>query len=235
MSRGDGKKSLQDVLRARREAPSLLSPAEAAKREAARRQDELEAEAAAALERWRDGRSPDARGKLAPEAYSALFRLSPAAYEATGHWARRAKAQLALAPACEVERCGAETGVSRAPSDPREARRGGARPRPDHALRRLPPARAEARPRARARAAPGRARGLDPAASERPYLDSAARPTELAGSPRIGRTRSWTADVPRRGPPEVRSQRQSLDPGGGRWLAAQRVLRPGRSRPEESS
>ncbi len=111
MSGGDGKKSLQDVLRARREAPSLLSPAEAAKREAARRQDELEAEAAAALERWRDGRSPDARGKLAPEAYRALFRLSPAAYEATGHWARRAKAQLALAPACEVERCRAETGV----------------------------------------------------------------------------------------------------------------------------
>ena len=83
MSRGDGKKSLQDVLRARREAPSLLSPAEAAKREAARRQDEVEAEAAAALERWRDGRSPDGRGKLSPEAYRVLFRLSPAAYEAT--------------------------------------------------------------------------------------------------------------------------------------------------------
>ena len=112
MSQGDGKKSLQDVLRARREAPSLLSPAEAAKREAARRQDELEAEAAAALERWRDGRSPDARGKLVPEAYRALFRLAPAAYEATGHWARRVKAQLALAPACEVERCRSETGVS---------------------------------------------------------------------------------------------------------------------------
>ena len=112
MSQGDGKKSLQDVLRARREAPSLLSPAEAAKREAARRQDELEAEAAAALERWRDGRSPDARGKLAPETYNALFRLSERAYEATGHWARRAKAQLALAPACQVEGCRSETGVS---------------------------------------------------------------------------------------------------------------------------
>ena len=70
---------MQDVLRARREAPLLLSPAEAAKREAARRQDELEAAAAAALERWRDGRSPDGRGKLAPEAYRVLFRLSPAA------------------------------------------------------------------------------------------------------------------------------------------------------------
>ena len=69
MSRGEGKKSLHDVLRARREAPSLLSPAEAAQREAARRREEIDAEAAAALERWRDGRSPDARGKLAPETY----------------------------------------------------------------------------------------------------------------------------------------------------------------------
>ena len=112
MSRGDGKKSLQDVLRARREAPSLLTPAEAAQREAARRREEVEAEAAAALDRWRDGRAPDARGKLAPETYRALFRLSPAAYEATGHWVRRAKAQLALASACEVERCPVEAGVS---------------------------------------------------------------------------------------------------------------------------
>ena len=112
MSPGDGKKSLHDVLRARREAPSLLSPAEAAQREAARRREEVEAEAADALERWRDGRSPDARSKLAPETYLALFRLSEGAYEATGHWARRAKAQLVLAPACEVERCRAETGVA---------------------------------------------------------------------------------------------------------------------------
>ena len=111
MSGGPGKKSLQDVLRARREAPSLLSPAEAAQREAARRRAEVEAEAAAALERARDGRAPDARGKLAPEVYAALHRLSPDAYAATGHWARRTKAQLALAPACEVERCGTETDV----------------------------------------------------------------------------------------------------------------------------
>ena len=100
------------MLRARREAPSLLSPAEAAQREAARRRKEVEATAEAALERWRDGRAPDARGKLAPEAYRALFRLSESAYEATGHWARRTKAQLALARACEVERCRAETGVA---------------------------------------------------------------------------------------------------------------------------
>jgi hypothetical protein len=111
MSRGDGKKSLQDVLRARREAPSLLSSAEAAKREAGRRREEIEAEAIAALERWRDGRSPDARGKLAPETYGALFALSETAYEATAHWARRAKAQRALASTCEVERCRAETEV----------------------------------------------------------------------------------------------------------------------------
>ena len=112
MSRGDGKKSLHDVLRARRETTSLLTPAEAAKREAAKRREEIEADALAALERWRDGRSPDARGKLAPEAYRALFGLSEAAYEASGHWARRAKAQLAAAPACEVERCRAESGVA---------------------------------------------------------------------------------------------------------------------------
>jgi hypothetical protein len=59
----------------------------------------------------RGGGSPDGRGKLPPETYRALFALSPAAYEATGHWARRAKAQLAFAPACEVERCRSGTGT----------------------------------------------------------------------------------------------------------------------------
>ena len=112
MSGGGGKKSLQDVLRARREATSLLSPAEVAAREAARRREETEAEAASALERWREGRSPDA-GKLSAAAYRALFRLSPAAYAASGHWRRRAKAQLAVAPACEVERCGASDASAR--------------------------------------------------------------------------------------------------------------------------
>jgi hypothetical protein len=111
MSSGDGKKSLQDVLRARRQAPALLSSSEAAKHKAGRRREKIEADAAAALERWRDGRSPDGRGKLAPETYRALFALSPPAYEATGHWARRAKAQLAFAPACEVERCRSGTGT----------------------------------------------------------------------------------------------------------------------------
>ncbi len=112
MGRGDGKKSLHDVLRARREAPSLLTPAQAAQRETARRREEAEAEAAAALARFSDGRSPDAGGKLSVEAYRALFRLSPAAYAASGHWQRRAKAQLAAAPACEVERCGSALGPS---------------------------------------------------------------------------------------------------------------------------
>ncbi|MEO5575840.1 MAG: hypothetical protein ABIR67_13380 [Gaiellaceae bacterium] len=112
MRREEGKKSLQDVLRARRESPVLLSPAEAANREAARRREEAEAAATEALARWRDGRSPDGRGKLATEAYGALFRLSAAAYDATGHWTRRAKAQLALAPACEVERCRAASDLA---------------------------------------------------------------------------------------------------------------------------
>ena len=111
MSGGAGTKSLQDVLRARREAPSLLTPAEAAKREAERRRAESESEAAAALERWRDGRAPDSGGRLSPAAYAALHRLSPDAYAATGHWSRREKAQLAAAPACEVVRCDATEGV----------------------------------------------------------------------------------------------------------------------------
>ena len=103
---------MQDVLRARREATSLLSPAEAAKREATRRREADEAAAGEALARWRDGRAPDAGGKLAPEVYRELFRLSPDAYLAGAHWARRARAQLAAAPRCEVRGCGSETGAA---------------------------------------------------------------------------------------------------------------------------
>jgi len=110
MAHGE-KKSVHDVLRARREARSLLTPAEAAQREASRRREEETAAAAEAVERWRNGRSPDARGKLTAGAYRALHRLDPAAYEATGHWARRVRAQFAVAPACEVEACGSRTGV----------------------------------------------------------------------------------------------------------------------------
>lgn len=112
MRSGEGKKSLQDVLRARRESASLVTPGEAARREAARRREAHEAEAAAALERWRDGRSPDGGRRLAREAYRELFRLDPAAYFATGHWARRARVQLASAPACEVAGCGSGAGVA---------------------------------------------------------------------------------------------------------------------------
>lgn len=105
MGPAEGKKSLQQVLRERRGAQRLLSPAEVAQREAARRREELEAEAAAAFDRWRDGRSPDGRGKLPPDVYRRLFELSPAAYDATSHWSRRVRAQLAFAAACEVVRC----------------------------------------------------------------------------------------------------------------------------------
>jgi hypothetical protein len=111
MTRGSERKSLQDVLRARRDAPSLLTPAEIAQREAARRREEEAAAAAAAVLRWRDGRTPDAGGKLTPGAYSALHRLEPAAYEETAHWVRRVKAQLALAAACEVQRCTSGAGL----------------------------------------------------------------------------------------------------------------------------
>lgn len=106
-----GKRSLQDVLRARREAAALVTPGEAARREAARRREGAAASAVEALERFRDGRSPDGSRKLEPEVYAELFRLSPAAYYASGHWARRARAQLAAAPACEVEQCVAAAGA----------------------------------------------------------------------------------------------------------------------------
>jgi 5-methylcytosine-specific restriction endonuclease McrA len=107
MAPDDGKRSLQDVLRARREAPVLVTPGEAARRDAARRREGVAAAAVEALERFRDGRSPDGSGKLEPEVYAQLFELSSAAYYASVHWARRARAQLAAAPACEVALCGA--------------------------------------------------------------------------------------------------------------------------------
>jgi hypothetical protein len=107
-----GKRSLQDVLRARRESASLVSPAEAARREALRKREEDEAAAKEALERGRDGRSPDAGCKLSPDVYRELFRLDPDAYLATRHWARRARAQLAAAPVCEVKGCGSDAAVA---------------------------------------------------------------------------------------------------------------------------
>ena len=106
MASGGGKKSLQQVLRERREAAPLLKPVELSQREAARRREEVEAAAVEALGRWREGRSPDGRGKLSAPVYRRLFELSSAAYFASGHWSRRARAQLVLAPACEVAACG---------------------------------------------------------------------------------------------------------------------------------
>mgnify|MGYP000209190558 CR=1 FL=1 len=113
MRRETGKKSLQDVLRERRGSTPLLSPVEASRREVARKREAVDADAQAAVARWRDGRSPDGRGKLAPAVYRRIFELSSAAYYASGHWSRRARAQLALAPSCEVAACrsGADPGA----------------------------------------------------------------------------------------------------------------------------
>jgi hypothetical protein len=107
------RKSLQDVLRERRGSTRLVSPVEASQRAVARRLEEVEEAAQDALARWRDGRSPDGRGKLDAEVYRRLHALSSEAYHASGHWSRRVRAQLAFAPACEVVACGAEaeTGV----------------------------------------------------------------------------------------------------------------------------
>ncbi|MDQ3067651.1 MAG: hypothetical protein M3R12_10960 [Actinomycetota bacterium] len=105
------KKSLQDVLRERRGTRPLVSPVEASQREVARRRDAVEAAAVTAVERWRDGRSTDGRGKLPVEVYRRVFALNSAAYYASGHWSRRARAQLALQPVCEVLSCGSATGA----------------------------------------------------------------------------------------------------------------------------
>lgn len=106
----DRKKSLHDVLRERRAAKPLLSVRELQLREAARRRDEIEALVAERLERWRArAKSVDAEGKLDPAVYRAVFARSRDAYYGSRHWTRRARAQLELAPACEVERCGRDT------------------------------------------------------------------------------------------------------------------------------
>jgi hypothetical protein len=104
----DRKKSLHDVLRERRAAKPLLSVRELQLREAARRRDEEDTLARERVERWlRQGKPVDAEGKLGPAVYRAVFARSRPAYEGSRHWSRRARAQLELAAACEVERCGA--------------------------------------------------------------------------------------------------------------------------------
>lgn len=108
MGNADRKKSLHDVLRERRAAKPLVSVRELQLREAARRRDEEDAIARERLERWlRQGKPVDAEGKLAPGVYRAIFARSRPAYEGSRHWSRRARAQLEVTAACEVERCGA--------------------------------------------------------------------------------------------------------------------------------
>ena len=112
MGNANRKKSLHDVLRERRESKPLLSVRELQLREAARRRDEAEALAADRVERWRQrGKSVDAEGKLAPEAYRLVFRHSRPAYYGSRHWTRRSRAQLGVTSFCEVERCGATDDV----------------------------------------------------------------------------------------------------------------------------
>ena len=106
MGNADRKKSLHDVLRARRAAKPLLSVRELQLREAARGRDEAEALANERLERWQARqKSVDAEGKLAPEVYRAIFAHDRSAYYGSRHWTRRCRAQLELKPSCEVEQC----------------------------------------------------------------------------------------------------------------------------------
>ena len=100
------KKSLHDVLRERRAATPLLSLPELQLREAARRRNEDEALAQERVERWRlRQKSVDAEAKLDPAVYRAIFARSRKAYYGSRHWSRCNRAQLELAPSCEVVRC----------------------------------------------------------------------------------------------------------------------------------
>lgn len=112
MSREPAKRTLQDVLRERRGARQLVGVVEASRRETLRRHDETRRIAAEAVARWREGRSPDGRSRLSVEVYREVFALSSEAYYASGHWARRTRAQLARAPACEVVACGSTVDVA---------------------------------------------------------------------------------------------------------------------------
>lgn len=99
-------RSLQETMRARRQAKPLLTVEELRRREAAREQAAIEDEAARLVELWRRaGTQVDAGGALVPPVYRAIFALDSDAYYGSRHWGRRAKAQLAAAPECEVERC----------------------------------------------------------------------------------------------------------------------------------
>jgi hypothetical protein len=109
MGGAERKKSLQDVLRERRETKPLVGVKELRLREAERRRQELESLARERVERWRrEGMPVDADGKLEPELYRAVFARSPDAYFSGRHWSRRSRAQLGLSAICAVERCDRE-------------------------------------------------------------------------------------------------------------------------------
>jgi len=104
----DRSKSLQDVLRARREAKPLLTAEQLRRRELDREREAIEEAATAAVEAWRaTGKAVDAAGRLPVLVYLGIFALEHGAYYGSKHWARRVRAQLTAAPACEVGRCGA--------------------------------------------------------------------------------------------------------------------------------
>ena len=106
------KKSLQDVLRARRQAAPLLTARELRDREATRRREEVAREVSRLLDRRHRARTPvDADGKLALELYRAIFASSRSAYYESRHWSRRSLAQRKATPACEVVRCGKSEGL----------------------------------------------------------------------------------------------------------------------------
>jgi hypothetical protein len=106
------KKSLQDVLRERRQTSPLLTARQLREREAARRREELAGDASQLLDRRRRAGTPvDADGKLTPALYQAIFAASPRAYYESRHWSRRSSAQRKATPTCEVGRCGKSEGL----------------------------------------------------------------------------------------------------------------------------
>lgn len=107
MGREEKGKSLQQVLRERREAKPLLTVEQLRRRELDREREAIEAAAAPAVEAWRATRKAvDAAGRVPVPVYRAIFALDPRSYTASKHWGRRARSQLTAAPSCEVIRCG---------------------------------------------------------------------------------------------------------------------------------
>jgi hypothetical protein len=101
------KKSLQDVLRERREAAPLLTARQLREREATRRQEAIAREASQLLDRrHRAGTPVDGDGKLASALYQAIFAASRRAYYESRHWSRRSTSQRKATPLCEVALCG---------------------------------------------------------------------------------------------------------------------------------